>query len=208
VLTSPANPRIAGGCESTASEFARIMEMLRRGGLHGSTRVLSEAAVTAMLTRQTPPGIPIANSPLQSPYTDGADYGVGIWLDERDSQGSLRGALAAGARGFSAWIDFDDRMVGVFATDTTRSGNIQALLYLIRDAAALAVRRACVADINLDGVVSLDDFAALAGCMAGPAPAEPTCEPMISERADLDADGDVDLADFTAFQVRFSEGCP
>ena len=88
VLTSPANPRIAGGCESNAAEFATFMEMLRRGGMHGATRVLSESAVNQMFTRQPPVGVPVANSPLN----DSSDYGVGVWLDQRDANGRLVGA--------------------------------------------------------------------------------------------------------------------
>lgn len=95
-LSSPTNPRIAGGCQSNATDFAELMEMLRRGGLHrtaqGDVRVLSAASVSAMLTRQPAPGIPVANSPLDG----SSDYGVGIWLDQRDAAGNLRGALAAG----------------------------------------------------------------------------------------------------------------
>jgi hypothetical protein len=167
VLTSPTNPRIAGGAESTASEFATFMEMLRRGGMHARTRVLSPPAVNAMFTRQPHVGIPIANTPLQSPYTDGADYGVGVWLDERDAAGNLLGAMAAGARGFSCWIDFDDAMVGCFATDLTQSGNIQPLLYLLRRAAQDAIRNPipCIADLDdgsgtgtPDAGVTIDDL--------------------------------------------------
>jgi len=141
VLSSPTNPRIDGGCESNATDFALFMEMLRRGGTTiTGTRVLSASSVSQMFTRQTAKPITILNTPVQSPYVDGADYGVGVWLDERDAQGNLLGALAAGARGFSSWIDFDDGMVGVFATDVSASGNVQALLYLLRTAAQTAIR--------------------------------------------------------------------
>lgn len=160
VLTSPQNPRIAGGCESNATEFARVMEMLRRGGVHLGQRVLSESAVAAMFTRQPAAGIPIVSTPLESPFADGADYGVGVWLDERGPGGELLGAIAAGARGFSSWIDFDDGMVGVFATDRSAADNVQPLLYQIRAAAQAAVRDPidCVADFNATGEVSVQDL--------------------------------------------------
>lgn len=198
VLSSPDNPRIAGGCESNASEFARVMEMLRRGGLHLGRRVLSEAAVAAMFTRQTAPGIPIANSPINSPFTDGADYGVGVWLDERGPGGELLGAIAAGARGFSSWIDFDDGMVGVFATDRTIAANIQPLLYQLRAAAQAAVREpiACVADINTSGEVSVQDlFEFLAIYFAG--------EP----RADVNGFNGVTVQDLFDYLDAFFTGC-
>lgn len=193
VLTSPDNPRIAGGCESTAEEFARFMEMLRRGGLHGNTRILSEASVAAMFTRQPPIGIPIAGSPLDG----SADYGVGVWLDQRDTLGGLTGALAAGARGFSSWIDFDDGMVGVFATDTTSSGNIQPLLYQIRAAAEAAIRHPlpCFSDFNQDGGIDGDDVIAFFAAWE-----------LGGDDADVNADGGVDGMDIAAFFARWELG--
>lgn len=158
VLTTPANPRIAGGCESNASEFGRFMEMIRQGGVHQGVRVLSQNAVEQMLTRQTSPTIPIYSSPIDG----SSDYGVGIWLDQRDESGRLIGALAAGARGFASWIDLDDGMTGVFATDLTDSPNVQGLYNLIRRAAEDAVRvpPACIADFNSDGGVDGADIEA------------------------------------------------
>jgi CubicO group peptidase (beta-lactamase class C family) len=135
VLSGPTNPRIAGGIESTATDMARFMEMLRMEGRSGDIQVLKPWSVTEMLTRQTPDDVPVASSPVGI-----ADYGVGIWLDRRDAQGHLEGALAAGARGFSAWIDLDDRMVGVFATDLTQFRNVREVVDLIRDTAEAAVR--------------------------------------------------------------------
>jgi len=215
VLSSPSNPRIAGGCESTAPEFARVMEMLRRDGtgrVNGQDiAVLSPQSVQTMLTRQTPKGVPIASTPIQTPYTDGADYGVGVWLDERGPDDELLGCIAAGARGFSAWIDFDDRMVGVIATDLTTSSNIQPLLYQIR-AAAQATIRACEVnrvcdsiDFNNDGsFFDPTDIAAFVSVFSeGPCiPANATCN-------DIDFNNDnslFDPRDIDAFLSIFSEG--
>jgi CubicO group peptidase (beta-lactamase class C family) len=194
VLTTPTNPRIAGGCESTAREFARFMEMLRRGGEIDGVRVLSQQAADAMFTRQTPLGVPVANSP----YNGSADYGVGVWLDERDTDGQLIGALAAGARGFSSWVDFDDGIVGAFATDLTLGQNIRTLVQLIRDAAVEAIRnpRPCAADFNADGFLDffdLDEFTiAFEEGDVG---------------ADFNADGFLDFFDFDDFVRAFEEGC-
>jgi hypothetical protein len=165
-----------------------------------------------MFTRQPHVGIPIANTPLQSPYTDGADYGVGVWLDERDAAGNLLGAMAAGARGFSCWIDFDDAMVGCFATDLTQSGNIQPLLYLLRRAAQDAIRNPipCIAD--------LDD-----GSGTGTPDAGVTVDDLLyflhtfeqgSLAADVDdgsgtgtPDAGVTIDDLHYFILRFAQGC-
>lgn len=205
VLSTPANPRIAGGCESNATDFALFMETLRRRGVApGGHRVLSENAVSQMFTRQTANPITILNTPVKTPFTDGADYGVGVWLDERDAGGRLVGALAAGARGFSSWIDFDDGMVGVFATDLSASGNVQGLLYLLRAAAQDAARHPlCPSDLDHDGFVADSDFTLfinaydLIDC-ANPA-MTPGCQ------ADLNQDGSVDDADFSLFVIAYDD---
>lgn len=166
--SSDINPRIAGGIESTATEFGTAMEMLRNNGRHNGAQVLSPESVRQMFTRQTATGLPVLNSPFIAATPDQqSDYGVGIWLTARTGTGVLERALAAGARGFSAWIDFDDGMTGVFATDLSVAANVQPLLFQLQDAAQAAVRaaRGCPADIAgpnqgpfPDGATTADDI--------------------------------------------------
>jgi hypothetical protein len=139
-----------------------------------------------MLTRQTPAGIPIINSPLPGV----SDYGVGVWLDQRDASGQLVGALAAGARGFSSWIDFDDGMVGCFATEFTTAENAYPLCLQFREAAQRAVRQGpvCVADFNRDGGVDGSDVAAFFFAWERGV-----------DGADVNEDGGTDGADIEAF---------
>lgn len=191
VLSSPSNPRIAGGAESNAIEFSRYMEMLRRGGVWNNQRVLSREGVDAIFTRQTPLNVPVISSPILS---GNADYGFGMWLDQRDANGELVGAITAGARGFASWIDFDDRIVGVFATDLTSSSNTQPALYLLRDAAQAAVRAgpACdEIDFNLDGFFPDDrdlvDF--LSVLSGGPC----STDPSLPGNEGLDGCNDIDF---------------
>jgi hypothetical protein len=59
-IASEQNPRLSGGIESTAPDFARFMEMLRRGGVTpDGTRVLAQASVDALFARQTDPGVTV-----------------------------------------------------------------------------------------------------------------------------------------------------
>lgn len=55
-------------------------------------------------------------------------------------------------------------------------------------------------DANADGIVDLLDFAAMQRCFTGPAPV--TCGTGCAGR-DLDGDDDIDLDDFTEFQILF-----
>ncbi|TWT46672.1 serine hydrolase domain-containing protein [Botrimarina hoheduenensis] len=123
-LASPTNPRVAGGIESTATDFARLMDMLLNNGVDRATgaRVLSEAAVEEMLTRQTTDAQGIDQSP-----TDNNRYGIGVWLDQLTQAGPAVDALAGGARGFHSWIDQDEGLVFVFSTDRTRFSNVEEL---------------------------------------------------------------------------------
>jgi CubicO group peptidase (beta-lactamase class C family) len=191
-LSSPSNPRIAGGIRSTARDVGVFMEMLRNGGLNaGGERVLSAASVEQMFTRQTSPTVQLISSPL-----DSSDYGVGVWLDQRNAQGGLVGALAAGARGFNAWVDFDDDMTGVFATDATVFGNVEVLQYLIRSAAESAARNLVMAgDINLDGVVNPTDLYTLGQNLGRGG--------RLFVEGDFTGDGVVDVADVALAQANY-----
>lgn len=158
-IASQTNPRIAGGIESTATDMGVFMEMLRRNGNYNGQQMLSTAAVSAMLTRQTASDIEIVNTPLDN----SADYGIGIWLDERDASGNLISAVAAGARGFTSWIDLAAPITGVFATDLTQGQNIRALDRALRLAARNAVNAPALAgDTNRDEDVDFDDLLVLA----------------------------------------------
>lgn len=172
-LTTPSNPRVAGGCASNAIEFGRVMEMLRSEGVfrsgNGSARVLSAASVQAMFTRQPPLNTTIVSTPLD----DSSDYGVGVWLDRRDANGRLTGALAAGARGFCAFIDFDSRVVGVFATESSFTANVLLVLDPLRDAVRQMIANAprgnstCVTECDsVPGADVADIFAFLAAWFA------------------------------------------
>jgi CubicO group peptidase (beta-lactamase class C family) len=172
-ISSNINPRVAGGAESTATEFGTFMEMLRNNGRHNGVQVISMQSVREMFTRQTATGLPVLISPFIAPTPDQqSDYGVGVWLTARTGTGVLERALAAGARGFSSWIDFDDGMTGVLSTDLSAAANVQPLLVQLQNAAQAAVRaaRGCPADVAgpnqgpfPDGALTADDIIGFLG---------------------------------------------
>lgn len=106
---TPANPRIGHGGRSNQRDYAEFFAMLRGGGLWHGVRVLSAASVAVMLTDHTS-GLPIGHTP--HPYQ--APYGIGIWLDRKDSQGRVVFASGVGALGFAGWLDRDHDTSGAF----------------------------------------------------------------------------------------------
>jgi CubicO group peptidase (beta-lactamase class C family) len=103
------NPRIAGGARADLRDYAVFVDMLRAGGAWNGVRVLSAAAVETMLEDQTS-GLPVANTP----HPENAPYGIGIWLDRRDSEGRTLLASGVGAFGFTGWVDRAHDATGVF----------------------------------------------------------------------------------------------
>ena len=135
------NPRIAGGAQSTLRDFARFVAMLRDGGVANGVTVLSAASVQTLLTAQTV-GVPIAGSP--HPYL--APYGIGIWIDRRDSQGRTLLASGVGAFGFHGWIDRAHGLSGTMAVQYVNQ-SVQPFVERIQaevDAAVLPAGTVCV----------------------------------------------------------------
>lgn len=153
VLASQTNPRIAGGVETTATDFSRFMDMLANGGVDRTTgvQILSTAAVSEMFTRQTNDEQTLAHSP-----TDNDRYGVGVWLDQLGEAGPPVDVLAAGARGFHSWIDHSRGLVFTFATDLSHFAGLATLSSMMHAAILAAVP---AADFNFDGDVNDEDLA-------------------------------------------------
>lgn len=182
VLASDTNPRVAGGVESTASDYGRFMDMLANDGVDRVTgaRVLSSVSVNEMFTRQTNDGQPIANSPADNNY-----YGVGVWVDQLTQAGPPVEALAAGARGFHSWIDQKNDLVFTFATDLSHFANVEVLSSMMH---AEILKAVPAADFDFNGTVDVDDLA-IWQTAYGTAAA-----------ADANGDGISDGADFLEWQ--------
>ena len=185
VLASDTNPRIAGGVESTASDYSRFMDMLANDGVDRvtGTRLLTSAAVNEMFTRQTNDGQPIANSPADNNY-----YGVGVWVNQPTQAGPPVEALAAGARGFHSWIDQQNDLVFTFATDLSHFANVEVLSSMMHAEILSAVP---AADFDLNGTVDGDDLAIWQTAYGQ------------TTQADANADGVTDGADYLIWQREF-----
>ncbi|WP_232536237.1 serine hydrolase [Lacipirellula parvula] len=182
VIASDTNPRVAGGVESTASDYSRFMDMLANDGVDRATgvRILSSAAVNEMLTRQTNDGQPVNNSPADNNY-----YGVGVWVNQLVQAGPPVEAMAAGARGFHSWIDQKNDLVFTFATDLSHFANVEVLSSMMHAAILDAVP---AADFDLDGTVDGNDLAIWQTAFGA------------TRAGDANADGVTDGADFLIWQ--------
>ena len=192
ILASDNNPRVAGGIESTATDYARFMDMLLNDGVDrvSEKRVLSAAAVEEMLSRQTTDSQPIANSPV-----DNNRYGIGTWLDQLGQAGPPVEAMAGGARGFHSWIDSSQELVFAFATDTTTFSNIEFLSSQMHTAIIKAV--SLPGDYNFDGSVDAADYTVWRDA-AG--------QTGLGIPADGNNDGIVNQGDFDLWKSHFGPG--
>jgi CubicO group peptidase (beta-lactamase class C family) len=153
VLASDSNPRVAGGIESTATDFGRFMDMLLNDGVDrvSGVRVLDAESVAEMLLRQTSDTQVIVNSPAGNNR-----YGIGVWLDQLDQEGPAVVALAAGARGFHSWIDEEHELVFTFATELTVFSNVEVLSSMMHRSILQAM--ATPGDFDFDGDVDGRDL--------------------------------------------------
>lgn len=153
VLASDSNPRVAGGIESTATDFARFMDMLLNGGVDrvSGVRVIETESVVEMLTRQTSDTQVIVNSPA-----DNNRYGIGVWVDQLEQAGPTVDALAAGARGFHSWIDVEHELVFTFATELTVFSNVEVLSSMMHRSILQAMTTP--GDFDFDGDVDGRDL--------------------------------------------------
>jgi CubicO group peptidase (beta-lactamase class C family) len=197
VLASDSNPRVAGGIESTATDFARFMDMLLNNGIDRSTGnvVLQPASVAAITTRQTNDAQTIISTP---PSIDNNRYGIGAWIDQLDRIGTNTvDAMAAGARGFHAWIDRSHDLAFAFSTDVSSFGLIVDLADAMHEAIVAAIDAPLLqGDTNADGRVDFVDLVALSRNYnrSGKLWAE----------GDFNGDGRVDFADLLALSRNYN----
>lgn len=190
------NPLIAGGAESSLSDYARVLRMLMNGGEYQGARIIQPASIELMFTDHTA-GLPIRCTP--SPDLE-RNYGLGCWVRGRPD-GSRR-IDSPGAFGYTPWIELDSTdlplVSGVFMIEDAFS-DLSDEINAIQDAALVARLGCtpCAADLDFDGELTLFDFLAFQ-----------TAWDAQTQAGDFNADGVFDLFDFLAFSNAFDAGCP
>ncbi len=110
---------ISEGAYSTAEDFSKFLSMLLNKGALNEKRILSEKSIHEMFTNQ------IAQVKMgYTPYYFKAAmlndyYGLGAWINRimiADSSSSE--VSARGANGFTGWINFCNKLTGVYTFDT------------------------------------------------------------------------------------------
>jgi uncharacterized protein (TIGR03437 family) len=141
-LTTPANPRIAGGISSNALEYSNFVQMILNRGVFKGRQVLSARAVETMLQDQTF-GVPIVYSPwtqylpLLPPGTPNVRYGIGNWIEAKDGSYSINNS-SHGAFGFGPWVDQERNLTGVFSVQN-QLPNVVPFYFRMTDALSRAI---------------------------------------------------------------------
>lgn len=104
------NPRIAGGAQANAAEYARALRQLLPGA---SPDLLGPTLREAVLADQTG-GLPLAQSAYGlAPGRESLRAGFGVYRDRTGPGGRALEVVAQGVFGFTGWVDTERRLVGV-----------------------------------------------------------------------------------------------
>jgi CubicO group peptidase (beta-lactamase class C family) len=104
------NPRIAGGAQANAAEYARALRQLLPGA---APDLLGPTLREAALADQTG-GVPLAQSAYGlAPGRESLRAGLGVYRDRTAPGGRALEAVAQGVFGFTGWVDTERRLVGV-----------------------------------------------------------------------------------------------
>jgi len=107
---------IGDGAFSTVDDFSNFLQMILNRGIFQGVRVLSANSVHEMLSDQTK-----SLAAIYTPYRltgskQTGFYGFGVWIDRILVNDSTATEVSSqGARGFTPWVNFCKRLVGVYA---------------------------------------------------------------------------------------------
>ncbi len=91
----------AAGGKSSADDYMKFLAMLLNNGKVGDVQVLSEASVNEILKKQTGD----ASIAYTSPISQGNEFGLGCWIQEKGSDGIGTLVNCPGINGTWPWIN-------------------------------------------------------------------------------------------------------
>lgn len=113
----PAHPCAADGLVSTARDFLRFARLVRSGGLHEGVRLVSEAAIAAMIADQLTPEIK-ARGALTPGFFDHHSWGLGLGVvTSRDELGLPAGSYGWDGGFGSSWWSLPDGTIGILLSN-------------------------------------------------------------------------------------------
>ena len=110
-------PNISAGAQSTASDYAKFLQMFINSGKYGKRKVISAASVREMKTDHVK-NLPSIFSMYDEVYPpmSSTRHGLGIWLEKIEPlTGEVIEISSQGFYGFSPWINYRKNLAGVFA---------------------------------------------------------------------------------------------
>lgn len=166
LLNNNDNPRVAGGAITSAQEYAKYLQMILNKGVYNGKRIFSENAIAELIKNQTG-AVPILYSPYQGmkllyPYIKSdIRYGLGNWREVLDDKDNLLESSSQGAFGFSPWIDYNRKLVGVLS-----------IFSELKDVYPTYYKMKALIRQILDNPVSVSDEVSSSLITIGPNPAE------------------------------------
>jgi CubicO group peptidase (beta-lactamase class C family) len=106
------NWRIFDGAQSSADDYARLLDVQLHEGLFSTKRVLSEGSVKLMQTDQVK-GLPVATPPP----TPSTGYTIGWNIATNTGAGAPERLVAAGGAGAYSWLDLKDDYAACLLVD-------------------------------------------------------------------------------------------
>lgn len=94
-------PNPSGGAQSSANDYMNFLIMLLNKGMFEGKRILSEASIAEMEKNHFP-GLPVKFTPK---VAEGYEYGLGVWLQEKDANGQTTVVSSPGLFGTWPYID-------------------------------------------------------------------------------------------------------
>jgi CubicO group peptidase (beta-lactamase class C family) len=143
------NPRIAGGIRTSIADLSAYMQMIGNNGVHQGQRILSENAINTMLRDQTN-GAAVSDIPaVIDPYLG---YGIGNWVDRKDSSGKPIEFSSPGAFGTTPWLNIEKGYYGIFFVDNSLA-NFDSFTDNIREFARENIATSVPEPGSLHGVI-------------------------------------------------------